>query len=142
MKELKEIESYNGPTASLLSSSADKIARTLEQEKGKGQRRPRPGPGKGKLDTLPNEESGPGDHFTPSNGQGKPNTLPYEESKAEDHLTPSSGQGKLVTLPNEESVPGTPRPDARTTSHYHAKQSRQLRDDKDKQTWQTCEPNK
>ena len=33
MKELKEIESYSGPTASPLSSSADKIAQTLVQEK-------------------------------------------------------------------------------------------------------------
>ena len=35
MKELKEIESYNGPTASPLSSSTNNIAQTFEQEKGR-----------------------------------------------------------------------------------------------------------
>ena len=34
MKELKEIESYKGPTASPLSSSTDKIAQILEQDEG------------------------------------------------------------------------------------------------------------
>ena len=114
MKELKEIESYNGQAALLLSSSTDKIAQDPEQAKEKERESKNPDQGKGNRTRYLMKRASPGITPPPRTGDGswthyqpkraspetspplaesrnKSNMLPFKKSYAETQTIPSTG---------------------------------------------------
>ena len=94
MKELKEIESCNVPTASLLSSSADKIARTLEQERGRDKEDQDPDQGKGNWTRYLMKRASPVTISPPATGKGT--WTRYLMKRAGPETTSPSAMGKGI----------------------------------------------
>ena len=107
MEELKGIESYSGPTALLLSSSIDKIARAPEKGNRKERQNQNPDQGRGNRTRYLMKRAGPGTTSPPAKGEGIWTRYLMKRAGPETMSPPATGKGIPSCYPMKRATPRT-----------------------------------